>query len=89
MENSMRSVVVALVATGVFAAPALAFQAGAPDEAPAAESKKERMICKTTEQIGSRLKKSKSCRTAREWADLKQQTQQKMVEMQRVGVKSQ
>jgi hypothetical protein len=61
-----------------------AYAAEAPAESRAAEPK-QRLICRTTEQLGSRLRKSKSCRTAREWADIRNQTQDKMVEMQRVG----
>jgi hypothetical protein len=44
-------------------------------EAPAAPTKAEKMICRTEMESGSRLKKSRACHTAAEWAELKRQTQ--------------
>ena len=43
-------------------------------EAPAAPTAKEKMICRTDSESGSRLKKSRSCHTAAEWAELRRQT---------------
>lgn len=42
---------------------ALLMSAEAPAQAPAAEKK----ICRTEQQLGSRLRKSKTCRTPAEW----------------------
>jgi hypothetical protein len=66
----------------VLAAPGVA---AAQDAAPA--SSDDRVICKSFAEIGSRLKKKKSCRTAKEWADLRQQTRDKTEEIQRRGLK--
>ncbi len=42
-------------------------------EAPAAPVKGEKMICRTDMESGSRLKKSRACHTAAEWAELRRQ----------------
>ena len=44
-------------------------------EAPAAPAKNQKMICRTESSPGSRLGKSRVCRTAAEWAELRRQTQ--------------
>jgi len=44
-------------------------------EAPAATAKKDKMICRTELENGSRLKKSRACHTAAEWAELRRQSQ--------------
>jgi hypothetical protein len=44
-------------------------------QAPAAPAKNEKMICRTEATAGSRLGKSRVCRTAQEWAELRRQTQ--------------
>ena len=53
-------------ALSLSAGPSIAYQGDAAGES-ATVSAKERVICKTAEQIGSGLKKSKSCRTSKEW----------------------
>jgi hypothetical protein len=42
-------------------------------EAPAAPVKAGKQICRTDSESGSRLKKSRSCHTAAEWAELRRQ----------------
>lgn len=46
----------------------------------------EKMICRVTPVLGSRTQFEKSCRSEREWADLKLQTQQKIEQMQQRGL---
>ena len=45
-------------------------------QAPAAQAKKDKMICRTELENGSRLKKSRAwaCHTAAEWAELRRQS---------------
>jgi len=76
-------------AAALFAVPALAAsEPSTPVETKDAAARKDRIICKTSDQIGSRLRKNKSCRTAKEWADLSAQTQDKTREIQRMGMKN-
>jgi hypothetical protein len=74
-------------AAGLLAVPAFAASSEPATPAPEVEADEDRVICKTTPQLGTRLRKNKSCRTAKEWADLRQQTRNKTEEMQRVGIK--
>jgi hypothetical protein len=51
------------------------FAAQAQDTAPSADAttrKAEKMVCKTVGETGSRLKRSKVCRTAAQWAEQRQ-----------------
>ena len=52
-----------IIGTAVLTAP----------EAPAAPTKKEKIICRTDLESGSRLRKSRACHTAAEWAELRRQ----------------
>jgi hypothetical protein len=52
-----------IIGTAVLTAP----------RAPAAPGKGEKMICRRDSESGSRLKKSRACHTAAEWADLRRQ----------------
>jgi len=81
------AIAAALLTTPVAVAAQEATTDAATDTAVA--KKDDRMICKSSNEIGSRLKKKKTCMTAREWADLAQQTQDKTRDIQRVGIKSQ
>jgi hypothetical protein len=42
-------------------------------EAPAATAKTDKKICRTELESGSRLRKSRACHTAAEWAELRRQ----------------
>jgi hypothetical protein len=84
----MKHLLIVTAATALLGVPALATEATNAVE-PKEAAPKARTICKSNDQIGSRLKKAKSCRTAREWSDLKQQTQDKTREIQQVGIKGQ
>ena len=75
---------VALAVCGALAAPALAFAA---DPAPAATAtpvstsatpKKDRQVCKTIEEKGSRLGGKRVCRSQEEWNELAAQQRQEM-----------
>jgi len=59
----------------------------ADTNAPAAQPKKERLVCKTENEIGSRLRQRKTCRTKQEWAEFQQQQKLKTEEIQRMGLK--
>ena len=62
-----------LMAAIAFAGTGVAAQA--QDSAPAAETgtkKADRMVCRTIGETGSRLKRSKVCRTAAQWAEQRQ-----------------
>jgi len=75
------------------AAPAAAAQAGEPappatEVAATAEAKPApKVICRSQLAVGSLTKRTRSCRTASEWADLKTQTRQQIEKMQVVGAK--
>ena len=80
---SIAAAAVALISAPTMAASPTGSVVGKDAEAAA----KQRVICKTSNQIGSRLRKTKSCRTAQEWADLTFQTQEKTRDVQRVAWK--
>jgi hypothetical protein len=68
----------------------IAMLAGA--DAPAADKRREvsdpnRMICKHTDEPGSRIQRRKTCHTAAEWAERKRIEFQHMLEKQRNGAK--
>ena len=72
---------VILAACGALAAPALAFAADpAPAAAPAAAQtpKKEKQVCKTIEEKGSRLGGKRICRTQAQWNELAAQQRQEI-----------
>jgi hypothetical protein len=48
----------------------------APPTPPAAKPKKERLICRTTQVTGSRLRGKRVCRTAEDWDRAEQNTQE-------------
>jgi hypothetical protein len=74
----------------IFAAMLLPLSAAAAEPTAAPKDKSpDRLVCKTSDQIGSRLKKNKSCRTVKEWADLTAQTQEKTRDIQQVGISCQ
>ncbi len=75
---------VALAVCGALAVPAMAFAA---DPAPAATatpaaaaqtSKKDRQVCKTIEEKGSRLGGKRVCRSQAEWNELAAQQRQEL-----------
>lgn len=41
-----------------------------------------KMVCRTIEESGSRLKKTRACHTLAEWAELKRQTRQTVEHIQ-------
>jgi hypothetical protein len=51
--------------SAMLAAPAFAQATPAAPAAPAAE--KPKMICRSTDEIGSRLRKTRRCMTAEQW----------------------
>ena len=55
----------------------------------AANDASDRVICKSTVPIGSRLGRKKTCMTAREWDDLRTQTRGITEKMQSKGWKEQ
>jgi hypothetical protein len=62
----------------------------AGSDAPAAKSAKpgydpNRMICKRTDEPGSRIQRRKLCATASEWGERKRIEMQNMLEKQRNG----
>ena len=68
----------------------IAMLAGA--DAPPADKRREvsdpnRMICKHTDEPGSRIQRRKTCHTAAEWAERKRIEFQHMLEKQRNGAK--
>ena len=73
------------IAAALLATPAVATAQEVPADATAVKKDDDRPICRSSNEIGSRLKKKKTCMTAREWADLAQQTQEKARDLQRAG----
>jgi invasion protein IalB len=59
----------------ILAGVVLAFSASATAQQPNSQKeevgKQDRVICRNQEVIGSRLSKTRVCRTAAEWAELK------------------
>lgn len=62
-------------ATLIVAAPALS-QTAAPAAAPTANAKptKDKLICETQQETGSRLDRKRVCHTAAEWQSIKSQS---------------
>lgn len=57
--------------------------AAAAERSGKAESDPNRMICKRTDEPGSRLQRRKVCATAAEWAERKRLEMQNLLEKQR------
>ncbi|HEX7783526.1 MAG TPA: hypothetical protein VF509_12030 [Sphingobium sp.] len=82
----VRSTVIALFALAMTApvhaqtadAPA---QAAAPTPAPD-KSKSDRLICKDNEELGTRLKRNRTCKTSAEWAAERQGNREWLQHMQ-------
>lgn len=70
-----------------FAAPALAqpaAPAAAPVQAPAAKQDPlDKVVCRTEDTLGSRLKRHKVCATLREWKDQEDQNREALERSQR------
>jgi hypothetical protein len=81
----VRSIALAFIAL-MIGAPALAQTADAPVQtatAPALEkSKSDRMICKDNEELGTRLKRNRTCKTAAEWNAERQNNREWLQHMQ-------
>ena len=73
---------VALAVCGALAVPALAFAAdpapAAPAAATAATPKKDKPVCKTIEEKGSRLGGKRVCRSQAEWNEIAAQQRQEI-----------
>ena len=61
---------------------AAAAYADTPTTAPA-EAEQEKLICKTVQKTGSRLRKQKECLTAEDWRARREQTQKTMRDNER------
>ena len=59
--------------------------AAAAERPRKADSDPNRMICKRTDEPGSRLQRRKVCATAAEWAERKRMEMQNLLEKQRNG----
>ena len=70
-----------------FAAPALAQSAApavAPVQAPAAKQDPlDKVVCRTEDTLGSRLKRHKVCATLREWRDQEDENREALQRSQR------
>jgi len=74
---------VAIALCGALAVPALAFAAdpapATPGAAPAVEkNKKDRQVCKTMEEKGSRLGGKRVCRSQAQWDEIAAQQRQEI-----------
>jgi hypothetical protein len=54
---------------------------------PSSRYDPNRMVCKNTDEPGSRIQRRKVCHTAAEWAERKRQEFQNLLEKQRNGAK--
>lgn len=65
----MKLVLTALAGLSLAIAPACAQTTPAPAATPAAKPKPERMICREDNEIGSLLKKQRTCMTSTQWRE--------------------
>jgi len=81
----VRSTAIAFLAF-TLAAPAVAQTAEAPVQtatAPAPDkSKPDRLICRDNEELGTRLKRNRTCKTSAEWAAERQNNREWLQHMQ-------
>jgi hypothetical protein len=65
-----------MIAKAVFGLCALALSAGAvaADRTPRSKADPNKIVCRTIEESGSRLRKVRACHTLAEWAEFKRQT---------------
>ena len=47
-----------------------------------ASTEKDKLVCRTESAVGSRLAKTRTCKTAAEWAELRRQQSQNVSEIQ-------
>lgn len=70
-----------VAAVGVLSMAAAAY--ADPPKTASAEGDEEKLICKTVQQTGSRLRKQKECLTAEDWRARREQTQKTMRDNER------
>jgi len=49
---------------------------------PSEKSNKDKVVCRTEGSVGSRLAKTRTCRTLAEWAELRRQTRETVQNIQ-------
>jgi hypothetical protein len=77
--------VLALISVALMATTSPVGATEAPQPGTAVKPKKERMICRSEVQIGSRVRGKRICRTRAEWRDADLQNAESVREMQRTS----
>ena len=72
----MKTVIACTLAAAATAALALETPAPAPRTSTKSSGYSEQIVCRSVEQIGSRLSRRRICRTRAEWAELQEQERQ-------------
>jgi len=71
-----------MIGRAVFALCALAVATGASAANTAKKNDPNKVVCRTVEESGSRLKKTRACHTMAEWAEIRRQAKEQIDHIQ-------